>query len=236
MMMRRIARAVPTPTPSLPPPAAADVDPNQLIVDIGPLTARFLCDQDRSILDRIAFTRCEKKCVLLAARGNPIPHDEFGFVNRLCHGEDLEIGHGKIADRIEINHLSVREKEGVDRAVWYGGEANDLSGGVGTERATLGTAQSAEIGHAPIGIKECVVASAAANIGAAGGSREAVDISFAGRPAQRSEVEHCRISIKKCVNGTVFGLGKAHNLAGGINRTGGAGSSTKCPQIDDVIT
>src|SRR4051794_19835732 len=179
MMMRRTARPVPTPAPSLPPPAAADVDPDQLIVDIRPLTARFLCDQDRSVLDCIAFTRCEKKCVLLAAGGNSIAHDESGFVNRLCHGEDLEIGHGKIADRIQINHLSVREKEGVDRAVWDGGEANNLSGGVGTERATLGTAQSAEIGHAAIGIKECVGASGAANIGAAGGSRETVDISYA---------------------------------------------------------
>jgi hypothetical protein len=65
----------------------------------------------------------------LASSHNSIANDEARVVDRFRNSKDLEAGRGKIRDRVEIDHLTVRVKEGTDGAVHFR-ESNNLSDSV----------------------------------------------------------------------------------------------------------
>jgi hypothetical protein len=65
--------------------------------------------------------------MFLPAIGNAIANDKAGIADRLCHRQDLEVGKGKIAERVEIVHLAAHPKEGMLGAVGQSRRANDHS-------------------------------------------------------------------------------------------------------------
>lgn len=95
-------RAVPsvTTTASLPPPAAAFLNPNPLTTNVRPLPS-------------IHRNRREQEGVLLAVGSDSFANDEAGIADRLCDRKDGEVARGKIAKRVEIKHLAVGVEERV---------------------------------------------------------------------------------------------------------------------------
>ena len=234
-MMRRTARPVPIPVAPLPPPPAAHVDPNPVVVDVSPLTDRSSSLPDRSFPDGNAFPGCKEEGVLTAVAGDSITDDEAQIVDGLRNCKDLEVAGGKIADRVEINHLTIREEERMHGTVWRSRESDDLSGCVGTQRAALIPSQRSETSHPLVGIPKRVVGSRFAKIGGSGDALRGTGVGRAANTSERSEVVHCGIRVKKRMSRTVGGLGEAHDLAGGIDGVGRAESSTERSQIDDVV-
>jgi hypothetical protein len=101
--------------------------------------------------------------VPVAAGHNSVAHDEIRIVDCFCNRKHLEAACRKIGDRIEINHLAIREKERVDRAVVGRREANNLSATIATQRAIWISGggidhpcatECSEIAHGAIGIEK----------------------------------------------------------------------------------
>jgi hypothetical protein len=93
-------------------------------VGVRPLAA-FSWDDTRGFLGRSTDGR-EQKSVPLASSHNSIANDEARVVDRFRNAKDLKAGRGKIRDRVEIDHLTVRVKERTDGAVHFR-EPNNLS-------------------------------------------------------------------------------------------------------------
>ena len=68
----------------------------------------------------------------VAGGHNSITDDEARIIDRFRNRKDLEAARRKIGDCIEINHLAIREKERVDRAVVRRRESNDFSASIAT--------------------------------------------------------------------------------------------------------
>jgi hypothetical protein len=96
------------------------------------------------------FSRRQEERVFITARRNSIAGNETGIVDRLANCEDLEAARGNVADRIEVNHLTIGEKEGANSAIWRGRESDDLAGSVRTESSALSSSQRTEVADASI--------------------------------------------------------------------------------------
>jgi len=88
--------------------------------------------------------------VFITVCRNSIAGNETGIVDRLANREDLEAARGKVTDCIEINHLTIGEKEGANSAIWRGRESDDLAGTVRTESSALISSQRSEVADASI--------------------------------------------------------------------------------------
>ena len=116
----------------LPRPTAVRCGPNPFVAGVRPLAA-FSGDDTRSFLGRSTNGRLscstdgrEQESVPLASSHNSIANDEARIVDCFRSPKDLEAGRGKIRDRVEIDHLTVRVKERTDGAVHFR-ESNNLS-------------------------------------------------------------------------------------------------------------
>ena len=129
MRRRLFARPVPTPIIILPRPTAVRCGPNPFVVGVRPLAA-FSGDDTRSFLGRSTNGR-EQERVPLASSHNSIANDEARIVDCFRSPKNFEAARGKICGRVEIDHLTVRIKEGTDGAVHFR-ESNNLSERVAT--------------------------------------------------------------------------------------------------------
>jgi hypothetical protein len=98
-----------------PPPASALLDPNPLTTIVIPIPSRH------------GHRRKQKGVFVAVGRGSPTD-DEAGITDRSRDGEDLEAALGKIAKRVEIEHLSVRVKERMLGVVARRGGSDNHSG------------------------------------------------------------------------------------------------------------
>ncbi len=98
----RSGRAVPFVAAAtfFPPPAAAVLDPNPLATLIMPLPSG----------DTL---RCEPEGVLVAVLRNSVTDNDAGIADRTRDCQHFEIALGKIAQRVQIVHFVLDEKEGV---------------------------------------------------------------------------------------------------------------------------
>ena len=101
--------AVPNPNSTVPPPAASHVDENIIVVDVIPLAGHFdlFSAGLRHGSSRNTLARCEKKGVFLAIAGHAVSHNKTRVINCLGHCQDFEIAVPKIADRVQIHHLTI---------------------------------------------------------------------------------------------------------------------------------
>ena len=234
-MMRRIAVAVPIPVVPFPPPAAAYFDKHPVVMHVSPLADGGSSFSDRGLTDNAAFSRRKQEGVLIAVGGDSIADDEAGIVDRLRNCEHLKVTGGKITDRVEINHLSIREEEGVHGAIGHGRESDDLAGCVASERGALIASQRSEVCHPLLGIPERVVRLRFASIRSSDGVLGGAGIGRAAGAAERPEIVHRGVRVKKGMSRTVLGLGEAHDLARGIDGVGRASRAAQRPEIDDVV-
>lgn len=137
----RAGRAVPFVTTAtfFPPPAFDFLNPNPLATIVRPLPA----------LDR---ERREQEGMFVAVIGNSLADDKAGIADRGRRGQNLEIALGKIAQRIEIEHLVFGVEKRVRRVVVRSGRPDNHServaaatagnaigrAGISTERAQIG--------------------------------------------------------------------------------------------------
>ena len=72
---------------------------------------------------------------MLAASGrDSLADDNAGIVDGSRHRQDAEIARRKIAERVEIKHLALGEKERVLRVVARGGRSDNHARGIGPLR------------------------------------------------------------------------------------------------------
>ena len=84
--------------------------------------------------------------MFLPAIRNAVADDEAGITDRFCDRQDLKLGEGKVAKRVEIVHLAAHPKEGVLGAVRQSRGADDHSVHVvpGAGNAVRGARRAAE--------------------------------------------------------------------------------------------
>ena len=227
--MRGAAASVPVPAASFPPPAATGMDPNPVLVHIRPLTDRSDLVCFGGLTNDNAFLWREKKRMLLAVRGNSFAGDETGIVNGLGHSQNVEVARRKIADRVQVDHLAIAEKERVNGTVWRSGEANDLSGTISRECSALISSERSEVCHSFIAVAKRMVGTRLANVGRARSTLGHAGVGCAACASQRTELVHGGVCVKERVSRTVLRLGDAHDLARGIDcvrRAAGAAQRT----------
>ena len=112
-------RAMPfvTTTVLFPPPAAAFLDPNPFTTTVGPLSPR---DGQRS----------EHERVFVSIVRNPVADDDTRIADRSRDTQDFEVALRKIAQGIEIEHLTADIKKGVFGIVARGRGTDDHARGV----------------------------------------------------------------------------------------------------------
>ncbi len=121
-------------TTGLPPPTATVLHPNPLATNVRPSPA-------------IDQKRFEQKRVLLSAGGSSFSDDETRIADRRGYVQDIEVARGKIAQRVEIEHLPVRIKKRAFGVVAGRRRSDDHSGRVrSVSRHTGGGAGSASEG------------------------------------------------------------------------------------------
>jgi hypothetical protein len=88
----------------------------------------------------------EQERMFLPAIGDAVANDEAGIADRFRDRQDLELGQGKIAERVEIVHLAAHIKEGMLGAVSQSRRADDHSMHVmaWAGNAVSGTGRAAE--------------------------------------------------------------------------------------------
>ena len=101
----------------VPPPTAAFLDPDPFAALVGPVPAVDRC-------------RLQQERVFLPVISDSFADDVAGIRYRLRRGKDLEVGRGKIAERVEIVHLAVDEKEGMLGPITKRGGAYDHAGSI----------------------------------------------------------------------------------------------------------
>jgi len=74
--------------------------------------------------------RREQKGVTVTVGRNSLADDDAGIADRSRDFEDAEVARGKIAKRVQIEHLAIRVKEGVLGVVARGGGTDNHAGGV----------------------------------------------------------------------------------------------------------
>ena len=191
MVMRRIARTMPVPISSIPPPTAGRINKYPISVNIGPLplnrrrAGHFLSDYLRLADDGgLALHRGQQKRVLLAGSRNSIAHDETGIIGRLGHGEHLKPSPCYVGNSVQINHLTIGEEKCVHRSVSGRGISYDLAQRIRAEGAALRSAQRPEICHSLVGITEGVVGGGVSSVGHPGGAFAGARHSCAARAAK----------------------------------------------------
>jgi hypothetical protein len=83
---------------SFPPPAAPLLHPNPLTTGIAPLPSIDLC-------------RGQQESVLIAVDCNAFTNDEAAIVDGFGDSQHFEVARGKIAEQVEIVHLSIDIEE-----------------------------------------------------------------------------------------------------------------------------
>jgi hypothetical protein len=83
-----------------------------------------------------------------------LSYDHHGVVDRLRHGEQLEVALWEIASGVEINQLAILMEKGMHRPVGYGGKADNLARRVHAKRTALSAAECANITHALVRLRK----------------------------------------------------------------------------------
>jgi len=117
----RAGRTVPfeTTTILLPPPAPTVFNPNPLTTSVRPLTT-------------LHRQRREHECVLVTVARDSLSNNHARIVDRLSHGENLEVALRKIAKGIQVKHLAIHEKKCMFGVVAGGRGADYHSGCIWT--------------------------------------------------------------------------------------------------------
>jgi hypothetical protein len=68
--------------------------------------------------------------MIVAVGGDAFADDDAGIVNRPRDLKNAEVARGKIAKRVESQHLAIREKEAVLGVVGRGLRTDDHAGGI----------------------------------------------------------------------------------------------------------
>ena len=68
--------------------------------------------------------------MVVAVGRDSFADDDAGIVNRSRDFQNAEVARGKIAKRVEIEHLAIRVKKGVLGVIGHGGRTDDHAGGI----------------------------------------------------------------------------------------------------------
>ena len=98
--------------------------------------------------------------MLFAVGRNSLAGDETGIVDCLREGQHFEIALGKVAQRVEIEHLTAVIKKRVLGVIAHGRTADDHSGVVRaaagvTAGVTHVATECSQIGHTEIEVRVC---------------------------------------------------------------------------------
>ena len=159
---------MPAPISTFPPPTTVRVNPNPVLVNVGPLTDRSFDRRNlRSTNDR-AFLWREQECVFVAVGGNTVAGDETKIINRFADAQNLKVAGGEIADRIEITHLAIAVEKRVHLTIGRGRESDNLARCIAGERAALVSSERAEVRHSFFRVQEGVIRSGICDISSTG--------------------------------------------------------------------
>jgi len=135
--------------------------------------------------------------------GHALTDDHARIIDRLSHREDAEVSQS--ADGIEVGHFALREKKRMHRSILDRGEPYDEPGRVDSNRAALIAPERAEIGRQLVRAQEGMIGRGLSDIRGAYDVRGTVCVGRAAGAAERAEVYHFAILVKKGVERTIRG-------------------------------